>query len=317
MRYHSIRLLGLFCLVGALGVPNGFCAEDTPPAAGPLAKVVVTVRARGHASHPAVSLADVMVYENSQRRPVVSWVPTQAEQRPLDLVILMDDSLNAGVGRQFGDLADFLRALPASTRVRVAYAANGMSNVVQDFTTDHQRAAQSLRLPRGDTAAGASIYQSVRGLLKRWPEDGNRRALLVVSDGLDINQGIEQSEPSQNTELQLAIELAQRTHVPIYTIFANGAALLDQNAFLQNNGQGCLFRLAKETGGQSFFQGTYTPLAFAPYLNQLAHDLRAQYLLTFRPLPGLEAGYQRLRVTTEVPDVELVVPPRVFIGKVG
>ena len=235
----------------------------------------------------------------------------------MDIAILIDDSLNAGVSRQFGDLRSFILALPANTRVQVAYAAYGMGKVVQDFTTDHQLASRSLRLPEGRAASGASIYESVKSLLKKWPEDGNRRSLLVISDGVDINRGIEESEPMQNMELQSVIDLAERTHVPIYTIFATGEGGLDRNAFLENNGQGCLLRMAEDTGGQSFFQGTFTPLDFTPYLNQISRDLRDQYLLAFRPLPGLAGRYQRVRVKTEVPGVDLVAPHWAFVGKVG
>lgn len=317
MRNHSIRLWGLLCLVGAVSLPTGLWAGDPSPATGGVAKVIVTVRAPEGGTRPAVSREDVMVYENSQRRPVVSWAPAGAQRHGLDLAILMDDSLDANVGVQFGDLADFLRALPAGTRVRVAYAANGASNVAQDFMTDHELAVKALRLPVGVAAAGGSIYQSVWDLLKKWPDDGNRRVVLVISDGVDIYRGILESEPGDNMDLQRAIDLAQRTNVPIYSIYARGADRLDRNPFLLNNGQGCLLRLAYETGGQTFYLGTQTPLAFAPFLKQLATDLGEQYVLTFRPLPGAKAGYERLRVTTELPGIKLVAPARVFIQNAG
>jgi hypothetical protein len=73
--------------------------------------------------------------------------------------------------------------------------------------------------------------------------------------------------------------------------------------------------LTSETGGQSYFQGTRTPLAFAPFLEQFANDLRHQYVLTFQTLPAPKAGYHRLRVTTEIPGVHLFAPARIFIPK--
>jgi hypothetical protein len=78
-----------------------------------------------------------------------------------------------------------------------------------------------------------------------------------------------------------------------------------------------LSRLTSETGGQSYLEGTLTPLAFAPYLTQFADDLGHQYELTFQPLPPPKIGYQPLRVTTEVPGVRLVAPTRIFILKGG
>jgi hypothetical protein len=282
-----------------------------------LAQVTVTVHPRQPGANPVVSPDDVMVYENSQRRPVVSWVAAEAQSGPLDLTILMDDSLAAMVSLQFKDVTDFFPTLPAGTRVRVAYAAYGGNKVVQDFTSDYALASKALRIPVGSAMAGGSVYESVGDLLKKWPQDGARRALLVISDGIDINQGMVESEPTLNTELQHAIDLAQSINVPIYTIFARGAGSLDQNLFLLNNGQGCLQRLGSETGGQSYFQGSYTPLAFAPYLEQFSNDLGHQYLLTFRILPAPAAGYQRLHVTTEIPGFKLAAPDRVFIRKAG
>jgi VWFA-related protein len=282
-----------------------------------MAQITVTVRTRQPGAYPVVSPDDVRVYENNKSRPVVSWVPARAQSGPLDLTILMDDSIRAKVGLQFKDLADFLQTLPAGTRVRVAYASDGGNRIVRDFTSDYPLAAKALRLPMGSTMAGGSIYESVADLLKNWPRDGNRRGLLVISDGIDINQGFVDSQPTLNIELQRAIDLAQSTNVPIYTIFARGARSLERNWFLLNNGQSCLLRLTSETGGQSYFQGTRTPLAFAPFLKQFANDLRHQYVLTFQPLPAPRAGYQRLRVTTEIPEVHLFAPTRVFIPKAG
>jgi hypothetical protein len=280
-------------------------------------QVIVTVHTRQPGANPVVTPDDVMVYEDSQRRPVVSWVPAQAQAGPLDLTVLEDASRLSNVGVQSKDLADFFPTLPAGTRVRVAYAANGGNRVVQDITSDYLLAAKALRIPQGSSEAGGSIYDSVTDLLKNWPRDGNRRGLLVISDGIDINQGISESDPSQNMELQRALDMAQRTNVPVYTVFARGARSLEGQEFLLNNGQGCLSRLTSETGGQSYFEGTHTPVAFALYLKHFADDLGHQYVLTFQPLPAPKSGYQPLRVTTEVLGVRLVAPRRVFIPKGG
>ena len=306
-----VFLIGLVSTFTALGA-------EGPSAAPPhTAHVIVTVHTLQAGLYPVVSPDDVRVYEDNKSRPVVSWIPEKAQSGPLDLTILLDDSIGANVSLQFKDLADFFKALPAGTRVRVAYASFGGNRIFQDFTSDYQLAAEALRLPLGSTMAGGSIYQSVADLLKKWPQDSNRRGLLVISDGIDINQGFVESEPDLNTELQQAIDLAQSTNVPVYTIFARGARSLEGNWFLLNNGQSCLLRLSSETGGQSYFQGTYTPLSFAPYLKQFATDLLHQYVLTFQPLPAPLVGYQRLHITTEIPGVRLSAPARVFTAQAG
>jgi VWFA-related protein len=278
-----------------------------------VAQVTVTVRTSQPGASPVVSRDDVRVYEDNKSRPVVSWVAAEAQPGPLDLTILVDDSIGDNVSLQFKSLADFFQTLPAGTRIRLAYASYGGNRVVQDFTSDYRLAVKALRLPAGSTTAGGSIYESVANLLKNWPRDGNRRGLFVITDGIDINQGMEESQPNLNTDLQRAIDLAQSTNVPIYTVFARGARALGRDESLLINGQGCLARLTSETGGQSYFQGTRTPLAFAPFLKEYANDLRNQYVLTFQTLPAPKSGYHRLRVTTEIRGVHLFAPARVFI----
>jgi VWFA-related protein len=300
----GLAILAAVWAAGSSGVGNGS-----------LARIILTVRTRPNAVFPAFGSRDIRVYEGNQRRPVVSCVAISSEASRLDLTLLMDDSIKATIGLQYRDLANFLPALPAGTRVRVAYASYGGNEVAQDFTSDFGKVRPALRLPVGSSMAGGSIYQSVVDLMKKWPQDDNRRALLVISDGIDINQGFEESLPEFNMELQQAIDLAQKTNVTVYTIFARGENSLESNMFLLNNGQSCLLRLSTETGGQSYFQGTYTPLAFAPYLAQFANDLHHQYILTFKTSPGKRSGYQPLRVATEAPDIKLSAPARVFVSK--
>ena len=314
MRICSVRLAVGVLVAGLVGVLATLGAGGPGPVPANMAQVTVTVHTRQPGAYPVVSPDDVRVYEDNKSRPVVSWVAAEAHSGPLDLTILVDDSIGANVSLQFKNLADFFQTSPAGTRIRLAYASNGGNRVVQDFTSDYRLAVKALRLPVGSTTAGGSIYESVADLLKNWPRDGNRRGLLVISDGIDINQGFEESQPTLNTELQRAIDLAQSTGVPIYTIFARGARSLERESSLLNNGQGCLSRLTSETGGQSYFQGTRTPLAFAPFLKQFANNLHNQYVLTFQTLPAPKAGYHRLRVTTEIPGVHLFAPARVFIA---
>jgi hypothetical protein len=53
--------------------------------------------------------------------------------------------------------------------------------IAQDFTTDHALAAKALRIPRGQFGIGSSPYLAVIDWLKRWPDTGSRRSLLLIS----------------------------------------------------------------------------------------------------------------------------------------
>lgn len=287
--------------------------SQTVPGSPELARVSVTVVAHKGAA-PPVTAQDVLVRQGDTRRPVVSWEPaTGAPAGKLDLAMLIDDSLDTTLGNQFNDITKFLRELPATTRVAVAYASFGSAVLQQDFTADHEAAVKALRLPfgRGDSSSG--LYLSLVDLLKKWPTGDSRGAVLLVSDGIDLFRGVRDTSPMLNQDLQQAIDAAQRRGVNVFTIYARGAARFTRNFFLLSNGQSSLGRLALETGGDAYFQGFDTPLAFTPFLDELSAALRNQYVLTFRAPLGARAGFARLRVSTELAGVELRAPSQVYL----
>jgi len=289
-------------------------AQDSNASPGDVARVTVTVAGRHRSAAPvALTGKDVLVYEANERRTVVDWRPAEANTTGLDLAVMIDDSSDDTLSVQFSDLSHFLGSLPATTRVAIVYGTHGDASFAQEFTTDHQKAAQALRLPLGRIDEGSSIYLAVADLAKHWPQGGDRRAILLISDGIDLFRGVANSAAPLNPDLQEAIDEAQRAGVTVYTIFADGAARFDTNLFLINNGQSCLSRLSFETGGESYFQGEQTPLAFSPYLQLLGTDLERQYVLSFQAGRSKEAGFQPLRVTREQPGVEITGPDRVFV----
>jgi hypothetical protein len=275
-------------------------------------QITVTVSANGQHNPPQLTRRDVAVYENNQRRPVLDLTPLGSSAKGSDLAILIDGSLRSTVALQFNDIRNFIDSLPASTAVGVAYSAYGTARFAQNFATDRAAAKAALRIPEGPINVGGSIYQSVTNLAKHWPADGHARSALLVSDGLDINRGLYETNPTLNPDLDEAIAESQKAGVTIYTIYANGATSLTQNLILLNNGQSMLTRLASETGGESYFQGDETPVSFRPFLDQLRDSLSRQYILTFEAAPHAEEG--RLRVTTETPHVRIDAPARVWVN---
>src|SRR5262249_122240 len=75
---------------------------------------------------------------------------TQNSERvvqPLNLAVLIQDDLISQVANEIGVTRDFIRTLPAGSRVMVGYITSGSLQVKQSFTTDLDKAAQSLRIP--------------------------------------------------------------------------------------------------------------------------------------------------------------------------
>src|SRR5438128_7277351 len=74
---------------------------------------------------------------------------------PLNIAILIQDDLVSHVGNELGVTRDFIRSLPAGSRVMVGYITAGTLQVRQPFTTELNRAASSLRIPIASTSASA------------------------------------------------------------------------------------------------------------------------------------------------------------------
>ena len=301
----SLKLLGLVLLSA------GLAAAAQPAASSDLVQVVVTATAKKGAP-PPIERSTVVVFQEKQRRPVVDWVPLKGGPT-MNLALMIDDTVGSGFGIQLDNLANFIRALPANVRVAVFYARNGNATVAQDFTSDHAAAAKAVRLPLGSPGAIDSPYLALLDLLQRWPEGSDPGEVLLVSHGIDLFRGASSSAAGVNPDLRRAIEMSLRRGIVVNTLYASGRGRVHRNRFLVSNGQGCLSRLAAETGGEAYFQGFDTPVSYQPFLARLSRNFGQQYRLTFRAQPGKKAGYQRLRVDAEVAGVELLAPARVYI----
>lgn len=287
-------------------------ASGATPAADAV-RMTVTVASKTKSAPPDVTRQDVVVRQESVRRPVLDWFPAQGKHAGLDLTVLVDDTLSAQVGARMDDLAEFIRALPPTTRVAVAYASPGIS-VLQDFTTDHELAAKVLRTPHGAGKISQSIFQAVGFLEEHLPQGNYRRAILLFSDGIDLFRAPTRGVSAvSNFDLERAIEQAQRNAITIYAFFASGASLLSRNAALIRNGQSSLSRLAEETGGEAFFSGSSTPLDFKPFLKELEDILNRQYVLIFQAKLGPKPGFKRIQVTTELSGARIVAPDHVYL----
>jgi len=309
MRSGYIAWSMIFALVLGLALrAPSLSAQQAASSGGVPVRVVVTVEARHGKEIPVINREDVMVHQGRDRAQVTGWLPLQGDHAGLELFLLLDDASDMSLGSQLDDLRRFINAQPATTAISVGYMRNGTVDIVQNLTTDHASAAKALRLPLGSVGAYASPYLSVVDLIKRWPESPVRREILMISNGIDPLGG----GPS-NPYLDSAIEQAQRDRVLIYTIYATGVGHLGHSFWRFNWGQNNLSRLADETGGEAYFQGFGTPIAFAPYLEDFTNKLDHQYLLTFLAKTGKKAGFQRVKLQTEVPNADLVVPDRVYV----
>jgi hypothetical protein len=199
-------------------------------------------------------------------------------EAPLNLAILVQDDLVARVGNELDATRDFIRQLPAGSRVMVAYVRAGSLQVRQQFTNDLEQAAKSLRTPVGSEAASPyNPYVEVVEALRKFEQTGeNRNALLLISDGLDTSRGFDIDSAGNTIDLHRAIKEAQKRNVAVYSFYAPTVGLTSWNFRAVSYGQSSLNRLSDETGGRAFFQGT-SYVTFDSYFERLRQTLNDQY----------------------------------------
>ena len=278
------------------------------PATRAADSVTTTVTAIGKkGAPPEIKQDDVKLYQGKEQMQVANWRRGES----LFIAVLIDDSLDPRVASNFNDLKAFFNAQPPSTYIAVAYSRNGTAAVVQDFTNDHALAGKALRLPLGAGGAFTSPYLSVQDWMKRWPDNGgDRRSIIMVSSGIDYFRG---SFDPIDPDLDSTISRAQKQNINIWTVYFPDQGHIGRRPFRAFNAQSNLSRLSEETGAESYYLSTGFPVSLKPYFDEIADHLKNQYLLTFEGSGGKKGKFERIRLNTEIPKIEFMVPSEVFL----
>ncbi len=288
-------------------------AQEPAAGNGVPAHLLVTVEPHHGSDVPAIGQEDVKVYEGHDRDKVTDWIPAVGDRAALELVILLDDgSSSSGLGPQLEDLRKFINAQPATTKIGVAYMRDGTAMMAQDPTDDHAQAAKKLRLPLGESGVNASPYFALSDLIKRWPATPARREVLMVTDGIDRYYG---GGDTQDPYVQEAIDDAGRAGVIVSAIYNPGAGHFGHSHWQTYWGQIYLSELADKTGGEAYYIGFDGPaVSFSPFLDDVERRLGHQYFLIFLAKAPKKSGWQRVRLSTEVPNADLVSAGRVWVS---
>ena len=282
-------------------------AQSTPSPGTP-ARVLVTI---GHhyGHEPAIlTKQDFTIYEQFDPRPVLDLVPLRGSRADLDLYLLVDNCSNCEVGGKFDELAKFIRAQPLSTSIGVAYIQDGKLKLAEVPTKDRERAIKALNPPTGSPLA--SPFNALADLINGWSTGAERRAVLMISNGINPAAIENREDPSG----EAAIAAAQRAGVVVYALYHPSADYMKDNSRIYS-GQLQLAHVAIEAGGEAYFL-TFGPLTYvAPFLADIGDHLANQYWLEFLASPneGL-GGLQAVTLHSNVPELELIVPSRVWVS---
>lgn len=241
--------------------------------------------------------SEFAVFRGDDKQQIVDVKgPSEA---PLNVAILIQDGLDAGVANEIKTIKSFISTLPEGSTVMVGYLRSTGLQVRQSFTADRKAAIKALRIPLNNFDVGSAPFTGLEEAIRRFDGVTGRNQIVMISNGLQLTRDFESAAPTNNLDLDRAISAAQKRGIPVWSIFANAPGRLGKGSLAISYGQGSLNKLADETGGKAFFQG----LGFVTFdvaLDSISREMGDQYVITY-----LGDGKGKLEVTTESTNVKL------------
>jgi hypothetical protein len=327
MKNYALYALPVALFLFTANVGTAWSAEKAGSSSVQVHVVITNEAEQADKELPALQKDDVKIKQGKTFLRVTQLIPAQGESAALQLFILIDDTLDSRVGNNLNDIREFIGAQPATTLIGIGYMSNAGVNVAQNFTADHALAAKAVRLPRGNLSTMDSPYLSLISVVKGWPQQNVRREVVMVTDGIDRLRGESPSAsqlgprfgpayhsmPTMSPDVDSASEISQRYNVIVHSFYAVGVGRAARSSWDLQIGLSGLSKLADETGGECFSLGTSNAVSFKPYLERLEKILGSQYYLVFLATPGKKPGLQRVKITTELSNSEIVAPDNVWV----
>ena len=301
----SCRFLMGILAVLSLGVPAGLRAQDTAQPPRPTFKSAVD-RGFDCGGRPRqegrfvrdLKREDFVVREGSTRRDIVEFHAD--DDAAVRVALLFDVSGSMRVASLVEEARQAARhvlgALRLVTNGREADEAAVFSfdmnlQSLQPFTKDAGAIESALArvVPYGQTSLYDAIAQTAKRVADAPPGDRRRRAVIVLTDGIDTSSLMKPEEVSA---------LASAIDVPVYVLAV--VSPLDHpggpdavGEMVRNAPDSPLRMLARWTGGELFV--TSAPAQKSIAARQIVDELRHQYVMrsTRRPRPdGIRSTYE-------------------------
>jgi VWFA-related protein len=272
-----------------------------PSAAAPLLtirknveEVRVTFHALDRSKRPVLNLAPESLAIVDDGVPVRAISAFQvAEDLPLSVALMVDasDSVARDFAAEKDASAAFIRTLVRTNDDRVLLVSfRDKVETVRRMTGDAEELASSLReIKVGGLTALYDAIVATSDRLARTDVSAGRRAMVVITDGDDTDS---------YHVLDDAVRAALRNDVAVYAITLRSKSLTQQ-------GQAVLKRLAEASGGLAYVLQRPDDLAHA--MQEIEHDLRTQFLVTYHPQTDV-TGYHSLKVSST--DTEISIRAR-------
>ena len=278
------------------------------------ARIIVTTGHYYAQEGPVLTKDDLSVTQESRPVTLTDVIPLRGDRAALELFVLVDNCSSCEVGQKYEELRKFITSQPPTTSVGVAYIQDGKLQIAEHPTLDRERVIKALSPPGGSQLS--SPYNALTDLVKGWKQSSSRRAVLMITAGLDPAATGPQWSRSESAEA--AIEAAQRAEVTVYVIYHPAADYATADYTRMYVGQLQMSHVALEAGGEAYFLGFGPAPSIAPFLADINQHLANQYLLEFLANPGRSPGeLQDVEVKSKIPGLYLMVPYKTVIAGNG
>jgi Ca-activated chloride channel family protein len=240
-----------------------------------------------------LSKNDFVVLEDKLPQQIETFSDDLGQSSSLYVAVLMDTSPSTAGKLKFEQESamNFIQTVVRPRKDRVLFATFDHEIALkQDFTDKLDlldRAVFGVKKLGTQTALYDAIWQFCDEKLR---SVSGRRVVVVITDGEDTYS---------RADLRDAIDIAQRTETTIFTISTKaglsgsvpGVTMGQVNDKSDEN----LVKLAEETGGMAFFTGDM--LSLERSFNKINKELRAQYLVTYKPTNDrYDGSFRRIEV---------------------
>jgi Ca-activated chloride channel homolog len=277
--------------IGALSAAPGAQETPQPPifkAGVDLVSVSVVVKNQKGRPVTGLSRKDFELFDSGRLRDIADF---RSEDSAVSVAMLLDTSGSMRISGKWNAAREAVAKLAAELergRDHIAlFAFDNELHVVQPFTTSPSEIADALNKvqPWGSTA----MFDAVSETGKRLAEEGGmRRAIVIVTDGLDNRSRLDATDVSA---------AASAIDVPVYSFVVSSPIDRLNDSIASESGtltrsRGTLEDLSRWTGGAAFISAT--PMETSTAVRQIVTELRHQYVMSFES--GTPAGWHPLLV---------------------
>jgi Ca-activated chloride channel homolog len=245
-----------------------------------LVQVYATVTDRDGLPVTGLTAADFRVTEDQAPQTITTFA---AGEFPLSVTIALDRSFSmAGQRLALSKQAarSFVAALRPTDEVMVLAIGSEVETITPAVSA---REAAATAWETIDAWGTTPLYDATAEALEAIQARSGRRALIVISDGIDRD--------SHTTATEL-IARARQSNVLVYPVAIGGTR------------SPVFGELANVTGARTFFIDD--PKRLESQLGALARELRFQYLLGYTPsATSVAPGWRAIEVTVSRPDVRV------------